>query len=204
MSVAKVLDQMPARNSVWGFGTYYLNLLVLIILSVNAWLRPEPLTITAVVLALGLLLLQDIVWYRRCQFSHQDRTLIEKLTAQLDEPSLQEILTECDFCQWSFSIFTLDPLQEIDREWIGVDYEFSHPAYQQLFVRFKEKLHEFLTLVNSHGKNYNAGMYYLYARKGNPGDTNYGPLANQLMADVYQDYQAFRKIYIAKMPYIQK
>ena len=195
---------MPARDSTWGFSAYYLNLLVLVIAGVNAWVHPQLLPVLAAALCLALLFLQDIVWYKRCHFSRQDQALIEKLSAQLDDKQVQELLTECDFCQWSFSIFALEPLQEIDREWVGVDYEFSNPDYQQLFERFKAKLHQLLNLIHAQGKPYNAGVYYLYARKDKPNDTNFGPEANDIAAEVYGLYQAFRKIYIAKMPYIRK
>ena len=193
----------PTRESIAGICVYYLTVIAVVITGVSAWLNPTIWLILLALFFLLLLIAQDVIWYKHCYFTNQDRRLIEKLSDKLQDQGIQHLITDHDFRCCSFSTLTLEPLQDIIRDWVGVDYEFVNPNYQALWESLRKSLDHFLTFLMQESKNSNAYVRYIPSEEGEEtGGRDVGKEANLAAAQVYQLFQQFRAIYIQKMPYI--
>ena len=185
----------PSRDTLPGIGIYYLTLALFILASVHAWQSRGVAAAALVAAALAFLLLQDVKWLKDSHMAPQDRMLIERITAMLEDPPTRELLREYDFEKFSVSERSLEKLEEIRREWEGVDFEFQDPECERVWREMQGQIARLLDILREHGKYFNAHNFSL-------SQSGRGGAANRARDGVYRRYQLLRRVYISKMPYL--
>lgn len=191
------------RNTIQGLVIYYIGLLSFTGMCISISQGANTLKLIGFLGTLCVIAILDLDWIRRSRVHPHDMKLIEQFSNIIQFNKTDLFLKDHDFKVYIYDETNLKPLEVIDLDWNGVDYEFVNGEYQQLWSDTKQNLSQLMKILTNQYSRRGSNFFHLLPseedRDKHPEYAHQQAIAgeaNALARSVYDNYQAFRRIYL--------